>query len=166
MRGQSKGGARKSSGAPCVVCASGFFDPLHHGHVEYLQLSKDLGTTLIVIVNNDKQAELKKGEPFMRARERVKLLRSLACVDAVIESFDEDLSVCKTLEIVHPDIFTNGGGVSSSEIPEAEVCKRLEIRMVDGLGAKIQSSTKLIRRYSSHQNLKQAAENNENEAGY
>mmetsp|Transcript_27558 Transcript_27558/g.54023 ORF Transcript_27558/g.54023 Transcript_27558/m.54023 type:complete len:147 (-) Transcript_27558:134-574(-) len=127
-----------------VVVASGYFDPLHYGHIEYLQKSKDLGDKLIVIVNNDKQAVLKKGQPFMPARERVKLVRSLACVDAAIESVDQDRSVAKTLAIIHPDIFTNGGDVSKDTIPEARVCAELGIHLVDGLGEKIQSSSWLI----------------------
>mmetsp|Transcript_52110 Transcript_52110/g.166940 ORF Transcript_52110/g.166940 Transcript_52110/m.166940 type:complete len:147 (+) Transcript_52110:102-542(+) len=128
-----------------VVVASGYFDPLHYGHIEYLQRSKDLGDKLIVVVNNDTQAALKKGQPFMPARERVKLVRSLACVDAAIESVDQDRSVCKTLAIIHPDIFTNGGDQRNENIPEAQVCAELGIHMVDGLGDKIQSSSWLIK---------------------
>merc|ERR1711963_252285 len=94
-------------------------------------------------------ATLKKGQPFMPARERVKLVRSLACVDAAIESVDEDRSVCKTLAIIHPDIFTNGGDQTNYKIPEAEVCSQLGIQMVDGLGEKIQSSSWLIKANSN-----------------
>lgn len=128
-----------------VVVASGYFDPLHYGHIEYLQKSRDLGDKLIVIVNNDKQAAMKKGQPFMAARERVKLVRSLACVDAAIESVDDDASVCRTLAILHPDIFTNGGDQHSEETPEALICDELGVQMVDGLGDKIQSSSWLIK---------------------
>jgi len=124
-----------------VVVASGYFDPLHYGHLEYLQKSKELGNTLIVVVNNDRQAALKFGQPFMPARERVKLIRSLACVDAAIESFDEDLSVCKTLASLHPDIFTNGGDQFNDMIPEQFVCEEHGISMVDCLGAKLNTST-------------------------
>ena len=42
-----------------IVCCSGYFDPIHYGHIEYLQRSKDLGDKLIVIVNSDKQATMK-----------------------------------------------------------------------------------------------------------
>merc|ERR1712187_705339 len=118
-----------------------------------LQRSKDLGDSLIVIVNNDRQAALKKGQPFMPARERVKLVRSLACVDAAIESVDEDRSVCKSLAIIHPDIFTNGGDQRNEKTPEALVCSQLGIQMVDGLGEKIQSSSWLIKASSSSGNM-------------
>jgi cytidyltransferase-like protein len=132
------------SSAPTVVVASGYFDPLHYGHVEYLQRSKALGTTLVVIVNNDEQARQKKGQPFMPARERVKLVRSLGCVDVAIEACDKDRTVIETLKLVHPDVFTNGGDQTNESIPEAKVCRELNIRMVDELGYKIQSSSYLI----------------------
>mmetsp|Transcript_17557 Transcript_17557/g.19751 ORF Transcript_17557/g.19751 Transcript_17557/m.19751 type:complete len:148 (+) Transcript_17557:27-470(+) len=127
-----------------IVVASGYFDPLHYGHVEYLQKSRDLGDALIVIVNNDQQATLKKGRPFMPAAERVKMIRSLSCVDAAIESMDEDRTVCKTLAALHPDIFANGGDQFNNKIPEAAVCEKLGITMMDGLGNKIQSSSWLV----------------------
>eukprot|EP00397_Hematodinium_sp_SG-2012_P032371 GEMP01034465.1.p1 GENE.GEMP01034465.1~~GEMP01034465.1.p1 ORF type:complete len:148 (+),score=35.70 GEMP01034465.1:190-633(+) len=129
-----------------VVCCSGYFDPIHVGHVEYLQKSKDMGTKLIVIVNNDIQAKMKKGKSFMPARERVKLIRSLACVDAAIEAVDTDRTVCATLRIIHPDVFANGGDQSNESIPEAKVCQELNIELVDGLGNKIQSSSWLLSR--------------------
>lgn len=128
-----------------VVVASGYFDPIHYGHIEYLKKSKDLGDTLIVIVNNDKQATLKKGKPFMPAAERVKLVRSLECVDAAVESMDTDRTVCKTLAALHPDIFANGGDQFNTSIPEAKVCFEMGIDMRDGLGGKIQSSSWLIK---------------------
>jgi cytidyltransferase-like protein len=129
-----------------VVVASGYFDPMHYGHIEYLQRSKDLGDTLIVIVNSDKQATLKKGAPFMPAAERVRMVRSLACVDAAIEAVDEDRTVCKTLAALHPDVFANGGDQFNTSIPEAKVCNELGIKMMDGLGGKVQSSSWLLKK--------------------
>jgi nicotinamidase/pyrazinamidase len=131
-----------------IVVASGYFDPMHAGHIEYLQQSKDLGDTLIVIVNNDRQATLKKGKSFMPCAERVKMVRALECVDAAIESIDEDRTVCRTLGILHPHIFTNGGDQFNDNIPEAKVCRELGIDLVDSLGNKIQSSSWLVRQAS------------------
>lgn len=127
-----------------IVVASGYYDILHGGHVEYLQKAKSLGDKLIVIVNNDRQAVLKKGAAFMPAAQRIKLIRELRCVDMVIESVDEDRTVCKTLSILHPDIFAKGGDQTVDTIPEAEICKQLNIKIVDGLGDKIQSSRYLL----------------------
>ena len=130
--------------SPRVVVASGYFSVLHVGHIEYLEKSKQLGDVLIVIVNNDHQNRLKKGHVFMPARERVRVIRALRCVDAVVESIDEDRSVCKTLAMLHPDVFTNGGDQFNESIPEASVCQEMGIQMVDGLGSKIQSTTNLL----------------------
>ena len=128
-----------------VVCASGYFNPIHVGHIEYLERSKDLGTKLIVIVNSDKQSFLKKGSSFMKEEERLKILRSLKCVDAAILSVDDDRTVCKTLQLIRPDIFTNGGDQTNDSIPEKVVCDKIGIKLVDGLGEKIQSSSFLLK---------------------
>ena len=127
-----------------IVCASGYMNPIHIGHIEYLQKSKELGTKLIVIVNNDKQSLLKKGTSFMSENERLKIVRSLKCVDAAILSIDEDRTVCKTLQIIQPHIFTNGGDQTNDSIPEKIICDQLGIKLCDGLGDKIQSSSQLI----------------------
>jgi len=127
-----------------VVCASGYFDPIHPGHIEYLEKSKSLGDKLYVIVNSDKQATMKKGKPFMKAVDRLKVLRSMTCVDCAIEACDNDRSVCETLRIIKPDIFTNGGDQKNEGVPEAVVCNELGIKMVDALGDKINSSSWLI----------------------
>ena len=60
-----------------IVVASGYFDPLHFGHVEYLREAKKLGDKLIVIVNNSKQTRMKKGYEFMPAKERVEIIKAL-----------------------------------------------------------------------------------------
>lgn len=127
-----------------IVVASGYFSPLHFGHVEYLQRSKELGDILIVIVNNDRQEILKKGKVFMPAAERVKVVRALECVDVAIESMDDDRTVCKTLALLHPHIFTNGGDQFNDTIPERSTCIKHGIELIDGLGEKIQSSSTLI----------------------
>lgn len=128
-----------------VVCTSGYFNPLHKGHVEYMEKAKALGDKLVVIVNNDHQRALKGSKKFMDEQERMIIVRALRCVDEVVLSIDEDSSVCKTLEMIKPDIFAKGGDRFNSEIPEAKVCERLGIEMVDGLGGKIQSSSWLLK---------------------
>lgn len=129
-----------------IVVASGYFNPLHKGHVEYLEKAKALGNYLIVIVNNDKQRELKGSKFFMSQEERARIVGALRCVDEVVIASDNDTSVCHTLASLSPvpHIFAKGGDRYSSEIPESVVCKRLGIYMVDGLGAKVQSSSWLL----------------------
>ena len=126
-----------------VVAVSGYFDPLHVGHVEFFQLAKELGSKLIVIVNNNQQAELKKGSFFIDEKDRMEIVAALKHVDEVFLSIDSDGSVCKSLEAIKPDIFANGGDRSLEEIPETTVMKKYNIKMVDGLGDKIRSSSDL-----------------------
>ena len=126
-----------------VVAVSGYFDPIHVGHLEYLQLASKLGDKLIVIVNNNHQAKLKKGEFFMHEKDRIQIVAALRCVDEVFLSIDTDSSVCKSLEAVKPNIFANGGDRSLDEVPETAVMKKYDIKLVDGLGDKIRSSSDL-----------------------
>ena len=126
-----------------TVVVSGYFDPVHVGHLEYLKLAKDLGDKLIVIVNNNKQCVLKKGKPFMDESDRLEIVKSLKMVDDVFLSIDKDKSVCKSLEILKPDIFANGGDRNTNEVPESIICKKYNIKMIDGLGNKIRSSSDL-----------------------
>jgi D-beta-D-heptose 7-phosphate kinase/D-beta-D-heptose 1-phosphate adenosyltransferase len=132
-----------------IVITSGYFDPLHIGHIECFRLARALGDRLIVIVNNNEQALLKKGREFMPCKERMEIVRSLRMVDEVIESIDTDPSVKWSLALLrklHPHaelIFAKGGDRHTSEIPEAQTCRELCIRIVDGLGAKVQSSSYL-----------------------
>lgn len=127
------------------VAASGYFNPLHKGHVEYLQKARALGDYLVVIVNSDLQRAIKNSKPFMDEQERMFIVGALKCVDEVFLSIDEDATVCRSLEAVSPDIFAKGGDRFAKEIPEARVCQQLGINMVDGLGGKIQSSSWLLK---------------------
>ena len=126
-----------------VVAVSGYFDPIHVGHLEYLKMAKSLGDKLVVIINSDYQASLKKGKSFMPEQDRLEIVQALRCVDEVFLSIDKDKSVCKSLEHLKPDIFANGGDRSIEEIPETAVMKKYNIEMVDGLGEKIRSSSEI-----------------------
>ena len=126
-----------------IVATSGYFDPLHVGHLECLEMAKELGDRLIVIVNSDLQAKLKKGKAFMNENDRMKIVSALKCVDHVFLSIDKDKSQCESLRHIQSDIFAKGGDRMSDEIPESKVCKELGIDIVDGLGKKIRSSSDL-----------------------
>ena len=125
------------------IAVSGYFDPIHVGHLEYLKMAKSLGDILIVIVNNNHQCILKKGKFFMDEKDRLEIVKAIKFVDEVFLSVDEDRTVCKSLELIRPNIFANGGDRSTNEVPETSVCKKYEIEMVDGLGEKIRSSSSL-----------------------
>ena len=124
-----------------VVATSGYFDPLHVGHLECLELAAELGDKLIVIVNSDFQAKMKKGDSFMNQEDRMKIVSALKCVDEVFLSIDKDKSQCESLRSIKPDVFAKGGDRTSGEIPESKVCLELGIEIIDGLGQKIRSSS-------------------------
>lgn len=125
------------------IAVSGYFDPIHVGHLEYLKMAKSLGDILVVIVNNNSQCVLKKGKFFMDEKDRLEIVKAIKYVDEVFLSVDEDRTVCKSLELIRPNIFANGGDRSTNEVPETLVCRKYDIEMVDGLGEKIRSSSSL-----------------------
>lgn len=136
---------------PVVVAVSGYFNPLHVGHLEMIKKAKKLGDKLVAIVNNDKQVELKGSVPFMSEKDRLAIIAALRDVDQVFLSIDDyklpsgSIPVVKSIAKVKPDIFANGGDRHSvGDVPEYEICKKLGIKMVDGLGKKIRASSKLI----------------------
>ncbi len=132
-----------------IIIASGYFDPIHIGHIEYLKLAKELGDKLVVILNNDYQCKLKKGKPFMPQPERKIILEALRSVDEVFDSIDQDKSVSNSIKALaekfHGEeiIFAKGGDRFSYEVPEAKICREKGIKIRDSLGKKIKSSSEL-----------------------
>ena len=134
-----------------IIITSGYFNPLHIGHINLLKNAKDLGEKLIVIVNNDKQVRIKGSVAFMSQEERSEIIKELKCVGEVFISVDEDGSVCRSLEDIakkYPGeelFFAKGGDRNSGNIPEAEICKKLNIKIINGVGGdKVQSSSWLL----------------------
>jgi cytidyltransferase-like protein len=136
-----------------AVIVSGYFNPIHKGHLEYFQNAKAHGDVLIVIVNSDHQRALKGSKEFQDEQERVFIVSSLRVVDKVFLSIDNDRTVCKSLAHIHRELsqtyelaFANGGDQNNDTIPERPVCERLGISLIDGLGDKIQSSSWLLKK--------------------
>jgi len=138
-----------------LIITSGFYEPVHPGHIECFRLARQLGDLLVVIVNNDEQAKRKKGFVFQPLADRIEIIKSIRYVDYAIASESEDQSVCSDIERVcnlwpiragDKVIFAKGGDRTSDEIPEKAVCDRLGIEIIDGLGAKIRSSSEIIKR--------------------
>ncbi len=136
-----------------ISIVSGGFDPVHVGHIELFQKARDLSGTLWVILNTDDFLANKKGQPFMLYEERKVIVKSLRMVDAVVDSVDEDQTVCKTLKQIaghcSPRIellFCNGGDrTSGKNTPEHKLCEKIGIKTIYGLGSKIQSSSWLTK---------------------
>lgn len=136
-----------------IVATSGGFDPIHIGHIKLLKEAKSLGDKLVVILNNDNWLKFKKGFVFMPEHERAEIIKAIRYVDDVIVTKHEptttDISICKELEELKPDIFANGGDrkPDGDPIPEVELCKRLGIEIVYNVGGdKAQSSSNLVHR--------------------
>jgi len=132
-----------------VVAVSGNFDPLHSGHVSYLQEAKKLGDKVIVILTRDDQVIMKKGYCFMTYRERKKIVEAITGKGTVAENVDKDITSCESLRKYKPSIFAKGGDTwDINNLPERAVCEELGIKVVFGVGGfhKEQSSSDLIRR--------------------
>jgi cytidyltransferase-like protein len=138
-----------------IVICSGYMNPVHVGHIDFLEAAKQLGNRLIVIVNNDKQVVLKGSKAFMSEEERCRIVSSLRCVDECVLSIDDDKTVLSTLKKIYAkyetDVFVdsitfaNGGDRHVGNSPEEDYCKSVGIRTEYGVGGeKTQSSSSLL----------------------
>jgi cytidyltransferase-like protein len=134
-----------------AIIVSGYFNPIHKGHIEYFNAAKKLGDALFVIVNNDTQRELKGSKEFQTQEERLFIVENIKAADKVFLAIDTDRTVCETIKYIHKNesqqydlAFANGGDQNNRSIPEAPICAELNIELLDGLGEKIQSSSWLL----------------------
>ncbi len=135
-----------------AVIVSGYFNPIHRGHIEYLHNSKKHGDILFVIVNNDIQRSLKGSKAFQDEQERFLIVENLKVVDKVFLSIDQDRTVIESIKFIFSKFssefdfaFANGGDQNNESIPERIICEELGIDLIDGLGEKIQSSSWLLK---------------------
>ncbi len=136
-----------------VIIVSGYFNPLHIGHIEYFHAAKEMGDLLFVIVNNDIQRALKGSKEFMNEKDRLIILSELKVIDKAFLSIDEDRTVINSIKKIHDEysdnyklFFANGGDQDNQTIPENDICKKLTIKLIDGLGDKVQSSSWLLKK--------------------
>ena len=135
------------------VIVSGYFNPIHKGHLEYFNNAKELADELFVIINNDHQRDLKGSKEFQKEDERMIIVSNIKAVNHAILSVDEDRTVCATLKKIARDFghshdlaFANGGDQNNDTIPERPICEKMGIALIDGLGDKIQSSSWLLKK--------------------
>lgn len=139
-----------------AIIVSGYFNPIHKGHLELFNKAKLQGDELWVIVNSDLQRGLKGSKEFMGEDERLLIVSSLKMVNFSMIAIDEDRTVSETLRALYVKSiandpkyqisFANGGDQNNDSIPEARICQELGISLIEGLGGKIQSSSWLLKK--------------------
>jgi len=134
-----------------AIIVSGYFNPIHKGHLEYFNNAKAICDELFVIVNNDHQRALKGSKEFQKEDERMIIVSNIKAVDKAILSIDQDRTVCETIRMIASHYgteyelsFANGGDQNNDTIPERTVCEEMNVALIDGLGDKIQSSSWLL----------------------
>ena len=135
-----------------AIIVSGYFNPIHKGHLEYFHIAKSKADELFVIVNSDFQRNLKGSKEFQDEEERVLIISNFRVVNKTILSIYKDRTVCETIRKISQDFgnkyelsFANGGDQNNDTIPEKPICKELGVSLIDGLGDKIQSSSWLLK---------------------
>ena len=138
---------------PKAIIVSGYFNPLHKGHLELFEKAKTKGDALWVIVNSDLQRELKDSKEFMNQDERLIIASAIGIVDKALVSIDKDKTQCATLRFLakkygaeYDLFFANGGDQNNESIPEVPICKEVGIGLLEGLGDKFQSSSWLLKK--------------------
>ena len=138
---------------PKAIIVSGYFNPLHKGHLELFEKAKAAGDELWVIVNSDLQRSLKGSKEFMDDNERLTIISAIKYVDKALISIDQDKTQRATLSHLADEyganfelFFANGGDQNNESIPEIPICKEKRIELLEGLGDKIQSSSWLLKK--------------------
>ena len=136
-----------------AIIVSGYFNPIHKGHIEYFQNAKENGDKLFVIVNSDFQRALKGSKEFQDENERLFIVKNLRLVDKCFLSIDKDRTVVESIKKIFNEFgneyqlsFANGGDQNNDTIPERPICEELGVELLDGLGSKIQSSSWLLKK--------------------
>ncbi len=136
---------------PTAAIVSGYFSPLHVGHLDMIEAAADLGDEVIVIVNNNAQQEIKKGKVIIDETDRLRVVLALEAVDHALIAVDDDRTVCASLALIAKRfsdrrlVFANGGDRAPGFVPEAATCEEHDIELRFGVGgdAKADSSSRI-----------------------
>lgn len=143
-----------------VGIISGYFNPIHTGHLDYIEGAKQRCDLLYVIVNSDRQVDIKGSKQFMDEVSRLRIVRALAYVNKAMVSIDDDSTVCRSIKAIHKQycddpfltdiFFMNGGDRSQGTVPESEICEELDIKMIYNVGGiKTESSSTLLQKVAN-----------------
>ena len=134
-----------------AAIVSGYFNPLHIGHLDMMEAARALADALVVIVNSDAQQVMKKGKVITTEADRLRIVAALRVTDAAMIAVDTDGSVAASLEAIHAAypgvelVFCNGGDRDPAQdaVPPAEalVCERLGIEMAWGVGGETKADS-------------------------
>jgi cytidyltransferase-like protein len=145
-----------------LVLITGGFDPLHSGHIAYIQAAKKLGDTLVVGINSDAWLTRKKGSPFMSFDERMTIVKNIKDVDFVLEFNDDDGSAKSAIKLArqtwpdHKIIFANGGDRTDANIPEMDIIDN-NLQFLFGVGGfnKANSSSWILQEWKAPKTKRQ-----------
>jgi D-beta-D-heptose 7-phosphate kinase/D-beta-D-heptose 1-phosphate adenosyltransferase len=144
-----------------IVLITGGFDPVHSGHISYIQSAKKLGDQLVVGVNSDAWLTRKKGRPFMPLQERLSVLQNIKGVDWTVQFNDDDgtaKDAIRKVRLNYPSnkiIFANGGDRTNNNIPEMDIDDN-NIEFVFGVGGedKKNSSSWILEEWKSPKTIR------------
>jgi D-sedoheptulose 7-phosphate isomerase len=123
-----------------IVFTNGCFDLLHPGHIDLLERAKQLGTKLVVGINDDDSVRSIKGSgrPFQTQDERKAILEALLVVDEVI--IFKELTPEKLIHQINPNVLVKGGDWRPEEIIGADFVlahggKVVSLPLLDGFSS-------------------------------
>lgn len=128
-----------------TVLVSGGFDPLHTGHLDYLEIARKRGR-VVVALNSDAWLKRKKGFLYQNWEARRRILLATRFVDEVVAVEDSDGTVCEAIRRIRPEFFAKGGDRTPENTPEVETCQEYGIPILWGCGEKKDSSSEIEKR--------------------
>lgn len=133
---------KTTDGGVCVA-VSGGFDPVHPGHLSYIEEALKLGDRILIILTRDDQliekdkllGSVKGRDPIPYDVRKAILEWGLKGRGKVVENIDKDITSCESIKKYHPDIFAKGGNTwDDGNLPEKAICDELGIKIVFGIG--------------------------------
>jgi cytidyltransferase-like protein len=122
-----------------IVCTSGYYDPIHPGHVSIWLESKKFGDVLVVIIDGDSRCINKKGKAFIPAKDRADIVDAIRGVDYVVIHENPNATNCaEVLDIIRPDVFTKGGDRNEKDRNDPNSGLKVEADLIESYGGRIE----------------------------